>query len=98
MTARWSPSRRRFLSIAAAVAGLGLLRQSAAGREAAFETWRGTALGAHASIRLYHPDRAFARDLIRRARLEIDLRAQEHLDRHRHRDPEGDAHQRVRIV
>ena len=72
MTPRPSLSRRRFLSIAAAVAGLGLLRQSAAGRPAEVETWRGTALGARASIKLYHPDRAFARSLIRRARFEIE--------------------------
>jgi len=66
------PTRRRFLSIAAAVTGLGLLRQSAAGQQVEVHTWRGTALGASASIKLAHPDPDFARALIGRARAEIE--------------------------
>jgi len=72
MTPHALPTRRRFLSIAAAVTGLGLLRQSTAGRRVELQSWQGTALGARASIRLYHPDPALARDLIRRALFEID--------------------------
>ena len=72
MTPRWSPSRRRFLSISAAAAALGLLHQSSAFRQGESETWHGTVLGARASIQLHHPDRAFARKLIRRARFEIE--------------------------
>ena len=72
MTPRSAPSRRRFLSIAAAATGLGLLRQSAAGQQFEVHTWQGTALGARASIRLAHPDPTRGRNLIRRALAEIE--------------------------
>lgn len=72
MTVQASPSRRRFIAIAAAATGLGVVRQGAAAQPVEFQTWHGTALGARASIRLYHPDPAFARALIGRARAEID--------------------------
>ena len=72
MTAQAGSGRRRFLKIAAATAGLGLLGQSARGARAELYTWRGTALGARASIRLQHPDPAFARTLIARVRDEIE--------------------------
>lgn len=68
---QWT-SRRRFLGITASVAGLGLLGRSGGARAVEFRTWQGTALGAKASIRLYHPDPAAARALIEQARLEIE--------------------------
>ena len=64
--------RRRFLRIAAAAAGLGLLGRSSQAKRLEFQTWTGTALGAQASIRLHHPEPAVARDLIERARAEIE--------------------------
>lgn len=72
MTAGKGTGRRRFLKIAAAAAGLGLLGQSARGARAEFHTWRGTALGARATIRLQHPDRDAAQILIARVRDEIE--------------------------
>jgi thiamine biosynthesis lipoprotein len=72
MTLRSLPSRRRFLSITAAVAGLALLPRRSAPAPMQFEAWQGTALGARASIRLAHPDPGFARALIGRARAEIE--------------------------
>jgi thiamine biosynthesis lipoprotein len=64
-------TRRRFLSIAAAAAALpwdGVAFASTTGSV----VWRGTALGAEASIRIVHPDRAFAEALIARCVTEID--------------------------
>jgi thiamine biosynthesis lipoprotein len=65
-------TRRRFLSIAAATAalpcGLALARSGTRGSV----VWRGTALGAEASIRIVHPDRAFAEALIARCVSEVD--------------------------
>lgn len=58
-------SRRRFLAITAAAAGLAL--QPELGRAAdpsAAITWRGVLMGADASLRLHHPDEAAARRLI----------------------------------
>lgn len=72
MNAQRPSGRRRFLSIAAASAGLALLGQSSRARQVEFQTWSGTALGAQASIRLQHPDPAFARSLIAEARAEIE--------------------------
>ncbi|MDJ0944976.1 MAG: FAD:protein FMN transferase [Kiloniellales bacterium] len=72
MRTKGPPSRRRFLRIAAAAAGLGLLGPSARASQVEFQTWRGTALGAQASIRLYHSDPKVARALIERARAEIE--------------------------
>ncbi|HYG91452.1 MAG TPA: FAD:protein FMN transferase [Azospirillum sp.] len=59
-----APTRRRFLAIGAAAAGLALLpgRLRAAGT--AVRTWRGVALGADACIQLAHPDAAEADRLI----------------------------------
>ncbi len=71
MTSQSGPSRRRFLSIAAAFTGLGLSGDATAPGQHELQSWHGTALGARASIRLYHPDPEFARALIERARLEI---------------------------
>lgn len=72
MTARAGTGRRRFLKVAAAAAGLGLLGQGARGARAELHTWHGTALGARASIRLQHPDRDAAQALIGRVRDEIE--------------------------
>ncbi len=72
MNARGPTSRRRFLSISAAAAGLGLLGQSARAGQIEFQTWQGTALGAQASIRLHHADPKVAWRLIERARAEIE--------------------------
>ncbi len=66
-------TRRRFLAIAAssaAFAGLPPLRAAAADLPAS-SVWRGTALGAAASMTLVHPDRALARATIARCVDEI---------------------------
>ncbi|MER1967151.1 FAD:protein FMN transferase [Castellaniella sp. GW247-6E4] len=71
-----SPVRRRFIGILAACSALGAVPW-AARRAAAMpaapepETWRGIALGADAELRIYHPDRRFARDLIQRSIAEV---------------------------
>ncbi|HRO60808.1 MAG TPA: FAD:protein FMN transferase [Burkholderiaceae bacterium] len=67
-------TRRRFLAIAAssaALAGLPPLRATAAGLPAS-SVWRGTALGASASMMLVHPDRDYARTTIARCVDEIE--------------------------
>jgi thiamine biosynthesis lipoprotein len=59
--------RRRFITISAAAAGLGLLPKGTFAKPAAqLVAWRGTSLGAPAEIRVHHPDRAAAEGLIRR--------------------------------
>lgn len=60
--------RRRFLTITAGAAALPLLGHAAPAPKPAF-VWRGTALGAAATIAMDHPD---AQDLTRAARVEID--------------------------
>jgi thiamine biosynthesis lipoprotein len=58
-------TRRRFIGISAAAAGLGLLPfWRAAQAEAPVATWRGVALGAVASLQVHHPDRATAEKLV----------------------------------
>ncbi|UEM21461.1 FAD:protein FMN transferase [Skermanella mucosa] len=60
------PTRRRFLAITAASAGLTLLPPSIAPAEGApLRVWRGTALGADACLQLSHPDPDEAERLIR---------------------------------
>ncbi|WP_315769581.1 MULTISPECIES: FAD:protein FMN transferase [unclassified Bradyrhizobium] len=58
-------SRRRFISISGAVAGLGV---AGLGRKATAKAdlavWRGTMLGAVATMKIYHPDRNEAERLI----------------------------------
>lgn len=66
-------TRRRFIGITAAAAGLALLpfgRETRAGG-AATASWRGIALGAAASLQIHHPDRAVAEALIERSRDEL---------------------------
>ena len=72
MTSRLRTNRRRFLSIAAAATGFGLMRQGWAGDQVELQTWQGTALGARASIKLAHPDPERGRRLIRHALAEIE--------------------------
>jgi len=73
-TAASTCGRRRFLSIAAAAAGVALLPGGlrAEGGDVEPCVWRGVALGARASIRLLHPDRAEARRLIGLAVRELE--------------------------
>lgn len=66
-----SVGRRRFIAIAGAAAGVALA--PGVGRAATdLHQWRGVALGAHASIRLIHPDGAEARRVIGLAVGEIE--------------------------
>jgi thiamine biosynthesis lipoprotein len=59
------PTRRRFLSVLAASCGAMLpLARARAGTAASVSTWKGSALGALASLTLVHPDRPRARALI----------------------------------
>ncbi|MDO4907574.1 FAD:protein FMN transferase [Neisseria sp.] len=70
-------SRRRFIGITAAAAALAAVpsvwRHGAAAGKTLPEpvVWQGIALGAGAEIRLYHPDRRFAENLIVKAVAEI---------------------------
>lgn len=68
-----SPARRRFLGIVAASSALalapGFLRRAHAA--IAPVRWQGVALGADAELRLYHPDRLAAEQLIERALQEL---------------------------
>jgi thiamine biosynthesis lipoprotein len=66
-------SRRRFLSIAAAAAGCGALARlgEAAAAEPPLYRWRGTALGAEASLLIYHPDERQAQRLVEDAVAEL---------------------------
>ncbi len=73
MTGPSSPGRRRVLRLVAAVGGLAMapgLRATAA-QPPEPQVWRGIALGAEASIALYHPDAARARRLIGRCVAEL---------------------------
>ena len=63
------PNRRRFLGITAAAAAA--LASPAAARDAELHVWNGTALGARASLRLCHPDRAQAEAAMGRCVAEI---------------------------
>lgn len=67
-------TRRRFLAIAGAAAGLSLAtgRLAAARAAGGPHVWRGVALGAEASIQLWHPDEAWARRLIELCVAEIE--------------------------
>jgi thiamine biosynthesis lipoprotein len=66
-------TRRRFIGITAAAAGLELLPLG--GRETKAQpsavTWRGFALGAVASLRIHHPDRTTAERLVQRSLEEL---------------------------
>lgn len=61
-------SRRRFVGISAAAAGLALVPfGGAAQANADVVTWRGHAMGAVATLQIHHQDRSVARRLIERA-------------------------------
>jgi len=65
-------TRRRFLSIVAAGFGGAHLNLGLASAQRAVSVWKGTALGALASMTLVHPDRARAQALIAECVCEID--------------------------
>ncbi|HET6520133.1 MAG TPA: FAD:protein FMN transferase, partial [Geminicoccaceae bacterium] len=67
------PSRRRFLAITAATAGLGLAGALVPGRGRArvVHEWTGQALGAESRLLLAHPDAAAARRVLERCLQEI---------------------------
>ncbi len=69
-----NPTRRRFIGISAAAAGLALVPFGAAALPAEAEAvrWRGRALGAPAELIVHHPDREQAGRLVARAASEID--------------------------
>jgi thiamine biosynthesis lipoprotein len=61
-------SRRRLIGITAAASGLSLLPLARAARaEAHLVTWRGVVMGAPATLRIHHHDRAAAERLVARA-------------------------------
>ena len=66
------PSRRRFIRIFAAAAGLMVVPIGRAPQAGAnLITWRGTALGADATLQIHHPDRNEAQRLIERSLAEV---------------------------
>ena len=67
-----APTRRRFIAIAAAAAGLPFAAVGARAETAHMHRWSGIALGAAAEIVLHDPDAARARWLIARCVAEID--------------------------
>ena len=74
MTRPYNPGRRRVLRLVAMVGGLAMapgLKVAAAVRRLEPRFWRGIALGAEASIALYHPDAEQARWLIGRCVTEL---------------------------
>ncbi|WP_262266314.1 FAD:protein FMN transferase [Microvirga yunnanensis] len=65
-------SRRRFIGVTAAAAGLSLMPFGRAARaEAHLVTWRGQAMGAVASLQVHHHDRAAAEALVERSLAEV---------------------------
>ena len=68
------PTRRRFLRVVAAVAGLPLIIAAvrATAPKAQLHSWHGDVLGALSELTLWHPDAAFAQRTILRVRHEIE--------------------------
>src|ERR1700704_1306727 len=68
------PTRRRFVRIVAAVAGLPLIIAAvrATAPKAQSHSWHGEVLGALAELTVWHPDAAFAQRTILRVRHEIE--------------------------
>ncbi len=65
-------SRRRFIGISAAAAGLGLLPFGRAAKaDAHLVTWRGQAMGAVATLQVHHHDRSAAERLVERSLAEV---------------------------
>ena len=56
-------TRRRYIGITAAAAGLNLLPFGYRAKAQDVVTWKGVALGAVASMQIHHPDRAIAERL-----------------------------------
>jgi len=69
-----APTRRRFLRVVAAAAGLPLVIGTvrATAPKARFHRWHGEVLGALSELALWHPDAAFARRTILQVRGEIE--------------------------
>ena len=67
-----APTRRRFIAIAAAAAGMPLATVGVRAETAHLHRWSGVALGAAAEIVLHDPDAGRARRLIARCVAEID--------------------------
>ena len=66
-------SRRRFITISAAAAGCSLIGAGAAAASSPqIVTWRGTALGASASLAIHHSDQVAAERLIRQILVEVE--------------------------
>lgn len=65
-------SRRRFIHIAACAAGFDVMGARASHAKQAPAVWRGTALGAVASIEIYHLDTTLARSLVQRSVEELE--------------------------
>ena len=68
---RRAPTRRRFIGISAAAAGLALVPFGASAMSAEAVRWRGRALGAAAELIVHHHDREQAERLVARAAVEI---------------------------
>ena len=68
------PTRRRFLRVVAAVAGLPpiIAAVRATAPKARLHSWHGEVLGALSELAVWHPDAAFAQRTILRVRLEIE--------------------------
>ena len=68
------PTRRRFLRVVAAVAGLPpiIAAVRATAPKAQVYSWHGDVLGALSELTLWHPDAAFARRTILRVRCEVE--------------------------
>jgi thiamine biosynthesis lipoprotein len=65
-------SRRRFIHISAAAAGLAVIPIGGGAQgQASLVGWRGTALGAVATLQIHHPDRRGAERLIERSLTEV---------------------------
>ncbi len=65
-------SRRRFIGVTAAAAGLGLVPFGQAARaEAHLVTWRGQVMGAVATLHVHHHDRVAAERLVERSLAEV---------------------------
>src|SRR5215212_10251647 len=65
-------SRRRFIGVTAAAAGLGLVPFGRAARaDAHLVTWHGQAMGAMATLQVHHHDRPVAERLVERSLAEV---------------------------
>ena len=66
-------SRRQFITISAAAAGYSLIGAGAAAASSPqIVTWRGTALGASASLVIHHSDQVAAERLVRQILVEVE--------------------------